>query len=258
MSSRTAPAVVATLVLALVALVTGREAVAGPKKGAGGCSAKAFPIAVGNTWTFVPGQSPTVPPESMVRFIPIQAKQVVVKVLSIDTKDGKQVATLEEDVDGRKTTSTISCDGKFEVSPGGFFFAGEPGGYFGINLENVQRTVKEGTPWAVRYREDLTATFKRVPTKDVKAELGGGKLEIERVITQSRDEAINAPFKAVSAHRYNIEITGRVTLDGSPKPSEFPANVINTIWFADGVGPVQVYNNYFQLYQLQSFTKAGK
>jgi hypothetical protein len=255
MSLSTRVALAVAFVVAVVA-VGGRDAHAQKKPKAVSCG-KLFPLAVGNKWTFIPGVPPTQPPEAMVRFIPVQAKQVVVTVTAIESKDGKNVVKLEEDVDGRKINTTITCGaGLFEASPDSFFFAGEPGGYYGIEFEKMERKLVEGTPWSGAWREDLVAMWKRIPEPGITADLGKGKLEVERRFTTGRNENLTPPFKAqgVAGLRISVEITGRVTIDGVDKPSEMPANWINTLWFAAGIGPVQVLNSNYHMFQLSDAT----
>lgn len=252
--------VVLAVVVSLAAVVsTGRDASAQKGKAASACGVKLFPLTVGNKWTFIPGAPPAEPPEAMVRFIPPQPKQIVVTVTGIQAKDGKSIVSLEEDVDGRKIPTTITCGaGSFEVSPDSFFFAGEPGGYYGITFENMTRKIVEGeglgAPWSNAWREDFTADWKRVPEAGIKVDLGAGKIELERRIVMGRAEPLNPPYKQVSAQMMRVELTGRVTIVGIEKPSEMPANWVNALWFADGLGPVQVLNSYFQMYQLSDAT----
>jgi hypothetical protein len=260
MSSSTRAVLAVAIVLAAVSL-GGRQACAqhGGKPKAASCAGRLFPLAVGNKWTFVPGTPPTQPPEAMVRFIPVQAKQVVVTVTAIEAQDGKSVVKLEEDVDGRKINSTITCAaGVFEVSPDSIFFAGEPGGYFGLEFEKVDRKVVENTPWSPAWREDLLGMWKRTPEAGIEADLGKGKIEIERRFTMGHNEKVTPPYKpqGMQALRIQVEVTGRVTIDGVDKPSEMPANWVNSMWFADGIGPVQVLNSNYHMYQLSDVTLA--
>jgi len=258
MSSPTRAVLAVALTLAAVAY-GGRDASAQRAKAQSACGIRLFPLTVGNSWTFVPGVPPAEPPEAMVRFIPPQPKQVVVTVASIEAKDGKSVVHLQEDIDGRKLDTTIVCGGGlFEISPDSFFFAGEPGGYYGITFENMTRKMVDGVglgaPWSNAWREDLVTNWKRVPEAGIDVDLGSGKLEIERRIVMSRAEPLNVPYKSVSATRLTVEVTGRVTLDGVDKPAEMPANWSNALWFTEGLGPVQVLNSYFHMYQLSAAT----
>jgi hypothetical protein len=256
MSSSTR-AVLAVAVV-LVAIATGgRQACAQRGKPKAACAGRLFPLAVGNKWTFVPGTPPTQAPEAMVRFIPVQPKSVVVTVTAIEAQDGKSVVKLEEDVDGHKINSTITCGaGTFEVSPDSFFFSGEPGGYYGLTFDKLENKVIEGAPWAATWREDMLGMWKRTPEAGIDADLGKGKIEVERRFTMGHNEKVTPPFKpeGIQALRLQVEVTGRITIDGVDKPSEMPANWVNSLWFADGLGPVQVLNSNYHMYQLSAAT----
>jgi hypothetical protein len=234
----------------------------GKKKSA--CGIKGLPLVVGNQWTYAPSPPPAKAPEAAARFIPPQPSKIIITVVAIDQKDGATVVRLDETLDARKLETTITCvDGKrFDISPDAFWFAGEPGGFIGLEMSKLER---KGTSWVVKggrfeptWREDLSATWKRIPSKGVEVELGGGTLQMERVFTSSRAlEPIAGPQKTIMAPKLSIEITGRITLDGSEKTAEMPANWINHLWIADDLGVVQVLNSFFHQYTLIDF-KTGQ
>jgi hypothetical protein len=260
------------VVVALTFLVLGAGTAAAQKgkgaaKPASACGQKLLPLTVGNTWTYEPIPLPpeAMPREDQIRFLPPQFKKVVVTVASIETKDGKSVVHLTEDSDGRKVDTTIVCGGGvFEVDPESIFFAGEPGGSFGTKLTKIERKQVEGVglgaPWSNLWREDIIASFERtgsetVTSKGHKVDVGKGKLEIERRISLGGAETVDVPFKAgMSGRRMTVEFTGRVTLDGTTKPVEHPANWNNALWFVDGVGLAMIQNAFFHKYGLVSAT----
>jgi hypothetical protein len=255
----------ASAALFITAGLYAREACAQPKgkgpKPKSACGVRLLPLTVGNKWTFIPATPPTEPPENLVRHLPVQPKQVVIEVKDIVTDGDKSVVKLEEDIDGRKLETTITCGGGvFEASPDSFFFAGEPGGDYGVELSNVVRTLKDtdagpSKPWGKIWREDLTANWKRIPEAGMTIDLGTGKLEVERVNRLGVPEKVSPVYKKdMIAQRVTYEVSGRVSIDGIDKKFEMPAGLVNVIWFADGIGPVQANNSYYHAYQLSDVT----
>ena len=233
------------------------------------CEFRGLPLAVGNSWTYQATALPTpelaANAEKAKRSVPLQVKKLVITVASSAVKDGVTTVNLTEDSDGHVINSTIACGaGKFDISPDSFFFAGEPDGYYHIDLGNLARPA--GTNWQVNgkgfssneWRDSLTATWKRTLAAGVTlpagVSAGSGKLETEHHYIVGADETVGSPVGSYLAHRLNMEISGRVTLDAAvglaDKPAEMPAGMVNTMWFVDNVGVVQVQNSYFQMYQL--------
>ena len=248
----------------------------GPQaKGPGACGVKILPLAEGNEWTYEAVAAPTPPTDPIKRLSPNQAKKIVISVKTIDAKKGADtVITLEEKitsevstgekqpkVEERTLTTTITCDGKkkFEISPDSFFFAGEPGGYFGLKIESYEHTkgtsldLVNGGIGDKEWREEVVLKWTRQPTPGSDAKLGSGKLELEHSFTPQQPEGVVTKLGSYSAEKLALIITGRVTLDGaSPdaKPMELPANWLSTLWLADKVGVVQTLNAYSHMYQL--------
>jgi hypothetical protein len=253
------------------------------------CGAKMLPLNEGNSWTYEAVEAP--PPadasedqmrKSLVRITPTQPGTVTITVKSVDAKKGADtVITLEEtttvqpeNADKKKpvtdthtieTTITCNAKGKFEIDPQSFFFAGEPGGAYGLTVDSVERSrdtslklIKGGIgdqPW----REDIVMHWTRVPTPGSNAKLGSGKLELERQFTPEQPEMVISKLGSWRAEKLALVTTGRVTLDTpkSPddtKPMELPAAWLNTIWMAHDVGVVQVLNRFSQMYQLTAVT----
>jgi hypothetical protein len=273
------------LLLALVPAL----AVAGPKAGApkleaktsgattknlGACGAKILPLVEGNQWTYEAVQAPLSPDDKVKRISPLQPKTVVITVKSVDAKKGADtVVTLEEKittdvtkdpkkpiVDDHVITTTITCGPKkFEISPDSFLFAGEPGGYYGLKLDDFQRpkgtslTLINGGIGDKDWGEDIVAHWKRAATPGSEAKLGSGKLELERRFTPQQPEVIVSRNGSYRAEKLALVTTGRVTLDGATpdtKPMELPAGWISTLWLAEGVGLVQALNSFSHQYQL--------
>jgi hypothetical protein len=237
------------------------------------CNQKILPLVEGNKWTYGFVQSAALPPPELTKLIPSQPGQITITVKSIKTEGTDTVITLEEKthadisrdpkkhiIDDRTLTTTITCNPKkFEISPESFFFAGEPGGYFGLALENIQRL--KDTTWKLvngaigdaEWREDLIARFSRQATEGTGAKLDSGKLELERKFTPAQPENINTKLGVYTAEKLAITTTGRVTLDHpqpDSKPMELPAGWINFLWIAPNVGVIQVLNAYAHQYQL--------
>src|SRR5262245_58368572 len=171
--------------LALVPAVAGAKPKKDAPKAAGGgkpaCGVKVLPLTVGSQWTYNSIAAPLPPTDQIKRLSPAQPKAIVISVKSVEPKGGDTVVTLEErvtidrtrdpkkpEIDEYSYESTVTCsDKKFEISPNSFFFAGEPGGYFGLEITKVDHlkgTSIELTKGAIgekQWREDLAVTWKR-------------------------------------------------------------------------------------------------
>jgi hypothetical protein len=242
-------------------------------KATGACGARILPLVEGNRWTYGFVQSDATPPPDLAKLMPTQPSSVVITVKTIETKGPDTVVTLEEKttadlskdpkkhiMDERTITSTITCSAKkFEISPDSFFFAGEPGGYFGLTFDKFDRP--KDTTWKLvngtigdgQWREDIVAHFSRTPTTGVEAKLDGGKLELERQFTPEQPERLNTSIGLYTAERLALSTTGRVTLDHAQpdtKPMDLPAGWLNRLWLVPNVGVVQVLNAYSHKYIL--------
>jgi len=273
---------------ALLALATAAHAA--PKKAlpakAGGpvshappaCGAKILPLVVGNTWKYEAVIAPLPAEEAIAKLAPPQPKFFTIEVTAVDAKGPDTVVSLDEKVtydlsrdsskqklDERTVKTSIVCNakGKFEVSPDSYFFAGEPGGYFGMTLDKIDRSrdtsfkLLNGTIGTDEWREDVIAHFTRTPTAGVDVKLGSGKLELERKFTPAQPEAVSTKMGGYNAEKLGLTTTGRVTLDGAAadaKPMELPAGWTNILWLAPGVGMVQSLNKYAHMYQLAEAT----
>jgi hypothetical protein len=216
-----------------------------------------------------------VEPEDRIKKIsPLAPKQIVITVKSIEAKKGENVVNLEEKitteagsdpkklaVDNHVIQTTITCSAtKFEISPESFLFAGEPGGYLGLQLEDLKR-IKDSTSLKLtggmigdkEWLEEITAHWTRIPTPGSDAKLGSGKLEIERKFKPQEPEVVIGKLGSFRAEKLKLQTTGRVTLDGAApntKPVELPADWNSILWLVDGVGMVQALNSYSHQYQL--------
>jgi hypothetical protein len=240
-------------------------------KGKPVCPTRTLPLVVGNSWTYI-----AVPPlvqleQKELAQLPNQPKKVVITVKEASTTAGVTTVTLQEesflDDKPRALTTTITCSAtKFDISPESFFFAGEPGGYYGLELTSMER---KGTTWAlirgilpeVKWREDLIINWKRVGAP------GSGKLEMERELIPEEREEVKTPYGIYRAEPLAISITGRIFVDGavpgvppgSPvgtaptiQPYPLKAPMINKLWLVEGVGIAQAQNSFQHVYVLSS------
>jgi hypothetical protein len=232
------------------------------------CGASAIPLVVGNEWVYQPvGVVGAPPPDpNDAKKYPQRSKKIVIDVVGVESQNNVTTVQLEENVDGRKLKTSITCTAdKFTVDPQSFWFAGEPGGTYHVDFDSFQH--KDGTTLKLvggklagpDWRDDVVATWKQTPTDGADAKLWQGKLEIERYFKLAGNDNIQTAAGTFnSAQKVTLEITGRVTLDPpDPNPSEFPAGLLNKFWFADGVGIVQIQNSYGppdygHMYQLTS------
>jgi hypothetical protein len=237
------------------------------------CGQKILPLVEGNKWTYGFVASPIPPRDDLAKLSPSQPATVVITVKSIESQGTDTVVKLEEKTttdlskdpkkhiyDERTLNTTITCNPKkFEISPDSFFFAGEPGGYFGLTLDKVERP--KDTTWKLsngaigegEWREDIIAHFTRTATPGSGAKLDSGKIELERKFTPAQPENINTKLGVYNAEKLGITTTGRVTLDNpqpDTKPMELPANWINLLWIAPNVGVIQALNSYSHMYML--------
>lgn len=266
---------------ALLALLAAPSiSAARPKAGsAPACGAKILPLVEGNSWTYQTVAAPLPAEPAIVRISPPLPKGFTITVKSVAQEGGDTVVTLEEKItyeylnpkddkkpttEERLVTSTITCNAKkFDISPESFFFAGEPGGFGGVKLDQLDR---KGTSWNLtkgtfgdtEWPEDLTVTWSREAHADSGAKLGAGKLEMERRFTPLVPESIVTKVGSFKAEKIAVTTTGRVTLE-SPltpelEPMEMPAGWINQLWFVEGTGVVQSLNRYAHMYQLADST----
>jgi hypothetical protein len=275
------------------------------------CGAKLLPLNVGNEWTYeavgardVKTGADILPDDQIKAYVPKQPKSIVITVKSIEApkasdKNGDTVVTLEEKytIDltkvkdekpvlwDRTITTTITCNAKkFDISPDSFFFAGEPGGYFDLTFDKFERSkgtdlqLTNGTINEQAWPEDIVAHWKRTATPGSNADLGAGKLELERRFQPQPQERVNTKLGVVTTEKIGIKTTGRVTLDNTAEglpadwtstdktckatpaglQCELPAawsTVVDgraptTIWIAPGTGIIATLNPYAHMYQL--------
>jgi hypothetical protein len=132
-----------------------------------------------------------------------------------------------------------------------------------MKLDSIDR---KNTSWALtnggigegKWREDVIAKWSRLPTPGSEANLGSGKLELEREFTPQPRESVSTKAGTYTSEKLGLVTTGRVTLDNVKdpeyKPMELPANWIATIWVAPGAGVIQTLNPYAHMYQLSAAT----
>lgn len=278
---RIAPSLALSVFAVVLAPLTGEAA---PKSKAAGkaapaCGAKVLPLVVGNQWTYDTIPPPVVALPALDKISPRQPKHIVIDVKSVESQGADTVVTLSEKLtydlsaDSAKPklvdqtlTTTITCNakGKFDISPDSYFFAGEPGGFTGMQFDKLERKketslkLTRGTIGENEWVEEIVAEWSQVPAKDSGATLGKGRLELERKFTPQVREPVNLKMGQYSAEKLALITSGRVVLANpkapvdatGPKPSELPANWISTIWLADGVGVIQTLNAYSHMYQL--------
>lgn len=231
------------------------------------CGVSAIPLVVGNEWTYEPVAAPAeyTLTDAQIKLTPVQPKKLVIKVTSIETKDGVTTVGLREDLDGKTHDTSITCTpggARFTVAMDAFWFAGEAGKVVGIELGPLERKGQTlalgggkitGTDW----RDDITTTWKHVPTSKSAPTLNSGTLKLGRHWVVQPDEPIATKFGSWTTKKLGLETTVELTIDPAPlNPLRQPALLVNFFWYADGVGPVQVLNSYGQMYQLSAATLA--
>jgi len=275
----------ALVLLAVPLALSATEAAAAPRRSAApACGANILPLVTGNSWTYkqVPSLDPIL--DQLKALAPKPADSIVITVTSIDQAGKDTVAHLEEKItylvipenkEEKKPAvtsevvvhSTITCNRtKFEVSPNSFFFAGEPGGYQELELDDIKRSkdtsikLTKGTIGAQPWEEDLVAHFVRKPHENSGAKLASGKVELERAWTpaQPEDVATRTGNRYRKCEKLQLITTGRITLEDPVSkdlpPQELPANWRSLIWLHLNTGVVQTLNMYAHQYQLTEAT----
>jgi hypothetical protein len=256
-------AVVAGLVGGALTVLTPADASAQAKpKVTRACGVSAIPLTVGNQWTYEGVGAPLERqlPQGAARLTPPQPKKLVIQVTSVESQGDVTTVTLSEDTDGRVINTTIVCGAanRIEIDPNSFFFAGEAGGSWNVNLSEVTHkgstlNLAGGRLTGPEWRNDITAKWERVPTPNTGASLGKGALEMERRFVWGPTATLILPSGQYVGREITLEITGRVTLDPpAEKPLEMPANFRSLLWFADGTGLVQSVNGFGHMYILTS------
>lgn len=240
------------------------------------CGVKLLPLVTGNVWTYnpVPAPSPVLP--AIERIAPARPNAITITVKSVETKGADTVVTLDEKfeinrtkpgeektkpvIEERTITTTITCnDKKFDISPESFFFAGEPGGYVGLELTKVERvkgtslTFVKGAIGEAEWREDLAIEWEQTPFKGSEAKLAAGKVELERRFTPQQPEKVVTKMGTFESEKLGLITTGRVTLaNAAPtnKPMELPAGWLSQLWLAENQGMTQTLNSFGHMYQL--------
>jgi hypothetical protein len=232
------------------------------------CGVTALPLAMGNEWTYEP-----VPPpperqltEAQIRLTPLQPKKLLIKVTGIETKDDVTTVTLSEDHDGRVHETTIRCNagGMFQIAPDSFWFAGEPGKTYGIELADVERkgtslSLAAGKLTGLEWRDDLKAKWKHAATAKSKVKTRSGTLEVSRHYVVLPEETVDVKMgdwagQQVKTAKLGLETLVKVTIEPPPaQPLKAPPLLVNLFWMLDGAGPLQISNSYGQQYLLTHF-----
>ncbi len=284
------PALLAAMALLAPAAADARprkkKAAKADKAGAGGmaCGVTLLPFVPGATWTYNPAVAPLPAPDAIRRIAPAQPKQIIITVKSVEAKGEETLVSLEEKLtydrtkpgeektkpvsEERAITTTVTCsETKFDVAPDSFFFAGEPGGYVGLEVSKLERIkgtslqLVKGKIGEAEWREDLVLQWAHTPHEGTDAKLGSGKLEIERRFTPQVPEPITTKMGKYDAEKIGLITTGRVTVENAHpnmKPMELPAGWISQLWLAEGIGLVQALNSYGHMYQLVDSSAAGE
>jgi hypothetical protein len=258
--------------------VTAQDASAQKKKAVKACGITAIPMTVGNQWVYQAVAHPTPLEEAQKKLLPPQPSTVTITVVGVETVDGVTTVSLTEDIesmvgqpDGKppkletrqlKTTATCTAT-KLDFSPDSFWFAGEPGGFWNVDLTGLVRTntsfpITRGKLTGVEWHDDVQAAWKRNPTEGTDAQLGAGTLELDRRLVITGEEAVTTAFGVYStAAKIGIETKGEITVENATgKPYLLPEGLVTFLWLAEGVGIVQVQNTFIHAYQLTNATIA--
>ncbi|MEZ4402632.1 MAG: hypothetical protein R3B06_21605 [Kofleriaceae bacterium] len=243
-----------------------RSAAAQPKpKVERACNVSAIPLSVGNSWTYEQVQAP---PEfqlspAAVRFTPFPPAKLVIKVTAVETTGDTTKVTLSEDSDGRVHSTWVTCTraGGFQVAPDSFWFNGEPGTTFGLELGDVARPGKTlflaGGKLAnePEWHDDMTATWKHAATAKAAPPMRSGTLSVTRRVVTLPSELVSSKAGQWKATKLGIENTIVVTITPEPPaPLKVIPPQVSYLYVADKVGVVQVINSFGQMFVLTDVT----
>ena len=230
-------------IAALVSLVLAGH-VANAAVGAPACGIDFLPLAQGRQWTykfFVPEDS--APPAGQLHVA--EPETVTIQVVKVESQGDSTKITVSESYRKVTVETVLTCDkDRLLIPPDSFFFAGEPGGGIGIQLDKLERkgdSVLLDKGLGESTFQEFKATAIRKPTDGSGAVIPGARLEIERKMTAKGKDTIESdtgePQRAI---RVDIQLTGRAALDvQKDKPFNMPA-FDSSMWFAPGVGVVRV------------------
>jgi hypothetical protein len=235
-----------------------------PAKAVRACSVAAIPLSVGNTWTY---ESVAPPPdrqlsEAQLKFTPLAAKKLTIEVKAIDTKDGVTTVTLSEDLDGRTHASSITCTagGRFQIAANSFWWNGEPGTTFGIELSDVERKgqtleLTAGKITGLEWHDDMLGKWKHVATAKATPTMSTGTVSVVRHLAVQPAELVSTKAGSWKALKIGIESTIVVTIDRTTaKPLRDIPLMVNFLYQVDNVGIVEAINSFGQMYVLTAFT----
>lgn len=232
------------------------------------CGVTAIPLSVGNSWTY----EPTPPPpdralsEAQIKNTPVQPKQMIIKVTGIETKEGVTTVSLSEDLDGKVHNTTITCragGAELRVAPDSFWFSGEAGAVHGIELSEVQRkgqtlllTAGKLNPNNLEWHDDFSAKWKHVPTAKARPTMRTGTIDVlRRFVLQVAEPVTTKAGSWKAPTKLGLEINMKLTIEPAPaQPLKDQPLLVNFLWIADGVGPVQTLNSFGQQFQLAAYT----
>jgi hypothetical protein len=244
------------------------------------CGITAIPLAVGNKWVYQAVQHPTPLDAAQSKLLPVQAQTVTITVDAVETKDAVTTVNLTEviaiqvpdpkdtkkppRIEEKKVASTIQCTATtLTISPDSFWFSGEPGGFWNVEMEGLERkgqsiAIAGGKMSGTEWHDDLKARWKRVATPGTEAELGSGTIDLNRRVVFTADESVTAlAGQYATSKKLGIETKGEIAVDdASGKPYVLPDGIVSFYWLVDGVGIVQIHNSFVHAYQLKEVTLA--
>lgn len=259
------------LAAALLTLLTGTASAQKKGKAVKACGITAIPLAVGNQWVYEPVAHPTPLDPAQTKMLPVQPSKVTITVDAVETEGETTTVQLTELVEipaadqklQKTVQSTITCTkDALSISPESFWYSGEPGGFWNVQLEGLERTghtlpITKGKVSGSEWHDDLKATFKRTPLKG-EANLGAGTIDLSRrVVFVDNELIVTVAGQFRGAAKVGVETKGEIAIqDATGKPYVLPEGLVSFLWIADGTGVVQVHNSFVHAYQLTQVTLA--
>jgi hypothetical protein len=251
----------------LAPAIAAAQPAAKPPKAVKACGITVLPLTVGNQWVYEPSLPPAdrILPEAQLRATPVQPKKLTITVKAIDAKPEGTTVTLTEDLDGKAHETTIKCTaaGQFQVAMDSFWFAGEPGTTYGIELTDTQRKgntlmLLAGKINGLEWYDDVETKWKHVPVAKPKPKSRSGTMSIKRHWVVLPEEKITGKDgQELKTIKLGVETTVTTTIEPPTTDPLRPSPLlVNLMWIVDGTGPVQVLNSFGQQYALTSFVIA--
>lgn len=203
------------------------------------CNLSYLPLVAGYSWTYVSGPDTV---QVKVRAVAPGkddkgADVIVIKV--VETLNG----TLEV-----QNEWTCTPDGGLRISPDSFFFTGEAGGRFGVDVtwtahEDVWIHPDKNVVAESGWQEKLKGDVKRADSGGQGAKHEDAKLEVERYALVKAPEDIALPLYQGKAVKIEFQLRGRAIIGTEKTEITIDDKAPGEVWLVKGFGIVKIKDN---------------